>query len=361
MRQSGVNAEAYRADAVGVPLRQRAVEDIDRGGSSRAATTKGCGKGHRRKAVILRTAMTRRGRSPDVFLSSCHSTRGTRRPASGDPDTMVPSKSTKLCALSLLAAILLAASAQTQPTPSIAGSGEAADKAAIDDLVLANRVLAEQGVLDAFGHVSVRHPGNPQRFLMSRALAPALVKAEDIRAYDLDGNALDPKGPTSFPERFIHSEIYRARPDVTAVVHSHAPAVIAFGTTQIPLRPITLSAAFLPPRVPVFEIRRVAGITSMLVSNPQLGRALAATLGANSVALMRGHGMVVAASTLPLAVYRAVYTMIDARLEADAISLGGLVTFLEPEEAESANKMLDQIHLRAWELWRREAEAHLCK
>jgi ribulose-5-phosphate 4-epimerase/fuculose-1-phosphate aldolase len=279
---------------------------------------------------------------------------------------MQPSRLTGLSAQALAALgigilILLVGAAQAPQSPSIAGSEESADKALIDDLVIANHILAEQGVLDAFGHVSVRHPGDPQRFLMSRSLAPALVKAEDIMAYDLDGNALDPKGRTSFLERFIHSEIYRARPDVRAVVHSHAPAVIAFGTTQTPLRPITLVAAFLPPRVPVFEIRRVAGMTNMLVSSPQLGRELAGTLGANSVALMRGHGMVVAAPTLPLAVYRAVYTMVNARLETDAISLGGPVTFLDPQEAEDANKTLDQVHLRAWELWKREAEAHMCK
>jgi ribulose-5-phosphate 4-epimerase/fuculose-1-phosphate aldolase len=279
---------------------------------------------------------------------------------------MQPSRLTALSAQALAAVgigilILLTGAGQAPQSPPIAGLEESADKALIDDLVIANHILAEQGVLDAFGHVSVRYPGDPQRFLMSRSLAPALVKAEDIMAYDLDGNALDAKGRTSFLERFIHSEIYRARPDVRAVVHSHAPAVIAFGTTQTPLRPITLVAAFLPPRVPVFEIRRTAGMTNMLVSNPQLGRELAETLGANSVALMRGHGMVVAAPTLPLAVYRAVYTMVDARLETDAISLGGPVTFLDPQEAEDANKTLDQVHLRAWELWKREAEVHWCK
>jgi ribulose-5-phosphate 4-epimerase/fuculose-1-phosphate aldolase len=282
--------------------------------------------------------------------------------ATGDPSTMQPARSTWLHALTLVAlgigpVILIAGPAQTQQTP--AGLEESA--ALIADLVVAGHILTAQGVLDAFGHVSARHPKNPQRFLMSRLLAPALVKAEDIMEYDLDGNAVDPKGRTSFLERFIHSEIYRARPDVKAIIHSHTPAVIAFSTTQTPLRPITLVAAFLPQRVPVFEIRRAAGMTNMLVSNPQLGRALAETLGANSVALMRGHGMVVAASSLPLAVYRAVYTMVDAKLETDAISLGGPVTFLEPAEAESADKMLDQIHLHAWELWKQEAEAHLCK
>lgn len=274
---------------------------------------------------------------------------------------MQPSRLIVLCSFAVLALgvaafLPLAGSAQSPPTPSAS-----ADTALIGDLVIANHILAEQGVLDAFGHVSVRHPDDPQRFLLSRSLAPALVTADDIMEYDLDGNAIDPRGRASFLERFIHAEIFRARADVSAIVHSHAPAVVAFGTTQAPLRPITVVAAFLSPRVPVFEIRRVAGMSNMLVSNGQLGHALAATLGANSVALMRGHGMVVAAPTLPLAVYRAVYTSINAKLESDAISLGGPVTFLEPEEAETANKTLDQIHLRAWELWKRQAQANICK
>jgi len=174
-----------------------------------------------------------------------------------------------LVALGMGTVMLLAGSTQTQQTASIAGLEEGAEKTLIDDLVIADHILAEQGALDAFGHVSARHPKNPQRFLMSRSLAPALVKAEDVMEYHLDGNAVDPKGRTSFLERFVHSQIYRTRPDVNAIVHSHAPAVIAFGTTQTPPRPITLVAAFLPQRVPIFEIRRVAGMTNML--EPALG------------------------------------------------------------------------------------------
>jgi ribulose-5-phosphate 4-epimerase/fuculose-1-phosphate aldolase len=324
--------------------------------------------------TILGTAAPLATRREDFLANPQRFTHGTtrgrdERAATLRPEianTMQPTRLTWLRVLSLVAlgigtVMLLAGSAATQQAASMAGLEEGAEKTFIDDLVIADHILAEQGVLDAFGHVSARDPKNPQRFLMSRSLAPALVKAEDVMGYDLDGNAVDPKGRTSFLERFIHSEIYRTRADVNAIVHSHTPAVIAFGTTQTPLRPITLLAAFLPQRVPVFEIRRAAGMTNMLVSSPQLGRALAETLGANSVALMRGHGMVVAASSLPLAVYRAVYTMVDARLETDAISLGGPVTFLEPQEAEGADKMLEQIHWRAWELWKREAQAHLCK
>jgi ribulose-5-phosphate 4-epimerase/fuculose-1-phosphate aldolase len=243
---------------------------------------------------------------------------------------------------------------QTGPAPV---SGGPVDPAVIADLVIANHVLSDQGAMDAFGHVSIRHPSDPNRFLMSRSLAPALVTADDIMEYDLDGNPVDARGRASFLERFIHGEVYRVRPDVKAVVHSHANAVIPFSVSKVPLRPIALVEAFLPQPVPVFEIRETAGTTNMLVSSAPLGHALAQTLGSGSVALMRGHGMVVAAPTLPLAVYRTVYTMIDANLEAEAIALGGPVTYLEPEEARNADKVLDQIHLRAWDLWKRQALA----
>lgn len=268
-----------------------------------------------------------------------------------------------LAALSgtLASAALHDARAQTQQVAPAPVSGGPVDPAIIADLVIANHILSDQGVMDAFGHVSIRHPGNPNRFLMSRSLAPALVAADDIIEYDLDGNPVDARGRASFLERFIHAEIYRARPDVQAVIHSHANAVIPFSVSKTPLRPMALVAAFLPQPVPIFEIRETAGITNMLVSTPPLARALAQTLGSGSVALMRGHGMVVATSTLPLAVYRAIYTAIDANLEAEAIALGSPVTYLEPEEARNADKVLDQIHLRAWDLWKRQALAKMDK
>jgi HCOMODA/2-hydroxy-3-carboxy-muconic semialdehyde decarboxylase len=240
-------------------------------------------------------------------------------------------------------------------------SGGPAEPALLEDLVIANHVLASHGVLDAFGHVSVRHPGNPDRFLMSRSLAPALVTAGDILEYDLDANAIDARGRASFLERFIHGEIYKARADVKAVIHSHSPAIIPFGTTQVPMQPMFHISAFLSPKVPVFEIRKVGGMTDMLVSNRQLGKALAEALGQGAVVLMRGHGMAVAGPTLPLAVFRAIYTEVNARLQTQAIEIGGPITFLAPEESEKANKVIDQVHLRAWELWKREEMAKLAK
>jgi len=267
----------------------------------------------------------------------------------------------RVVALSLLLAGAIVQSAVAQPQPGPPASGGPVDAALIEDLVVANHVLTDQGVLDGFGHVSVRHPGNPSRFLMSRSLAPALVKADDIMEYDLDGSPVDAKGRTSFLERFIHAEVYRARPDVMAVVHSHSPSVIPFGTTQMAMQPMYHIAAFLSPSVPVFEIRKAAGMTNMLVGNSEIGKALAQTLGNASVALMRGHGNVVVGPSLTLAVFRAVYTETNARLQAQAVGIGGPITFLDPEEAEKANKVLEQIHLRAWDLWKRAALANMKK
>ena len=258
-------------------------------------------------------------------------------------------------AVSFLAIASSPHGAIAQQAPAPASAGQPAP-AVIEDLVAANRILADQQVLDAYGHVSIRHPANPQRFLMGRNLAPALVKAEDIVEYDLDGNAVGaPAGFTHFLERFIHAEIYRARADVNAVVHSHSPAIIPFGVTQAPLKPMYHIAAFLSPNVPVFEIRKAAGgMTNMLIGDGKLGKSLAEVLGPNNVVLMRGHGNVVVAPTLPLVVFRAVYTEVNARLQAQAIAIGGPITFLDPEEAEKANKVLDQIHGRAWDLWKRK-------
>jgi HCOMODA/2-hydroxy-3-carboxy-muconic semialdehyde decarboxylase len=251
-------------------------------------------------------------------------------------------------ALSFALIALGAPCASAQPT--------SVDQVVIDDLVAANRILADQQVLDAYGHVSMRHPGNPQRFLMGRNLAPALVTADDIVEYDLDGNAYGAKpGFTHFLERFIHAEIYRARSDVNAVVHSHSTIVIPFANTPIKLRPMFHISSFLAPTVPVFEIRNAAGgPTNMLIGNAALGKSLAEALGPNSVALMRGHGEVVVAPSLPLVVFRAVYTDVNAKMQAQAIAAGGPIVFLDAEEAALATKVVDQVHTRAWELWKRK-------
>ena len=252
-------------------------------------------------------------------------------------------------------AALLATRAAAQTPPASAGP---VDSALIDDLVAANRILADQGVVDGYGHVSVRHPADPQRYLMSRSIAPELVTAGDVMEYDLDSTAVDARGRTSYLERFIHGEIYRARPDVKAVVHNHSPSVIPFGVTGVPLRPLYHMSAFLWEGVPVFDIRGAAGGPSdMLVRTPALGRALAGTLGSRTAALMRGHGAVVVGPSLPQAVFRSVYLELNARLQAQAMALGGPVTYLDPEEAKQAAGSVGSTVPRPWELWKKKALA----
>jgi ribulose-5-phosphate 4-epimerase/fuculose-1-phosphate aldolase len=235
-----------------------------------------------------------------------------------------------------------------------------ADAELIDDLVAANRILAAEGVLDGFGHVSARHDKNPDRFLLARSMAPALVTAADIMEFALDGNAVEARGRTAYLERFIHSEIYRACPEVQAVVHSHSPAVIPFGVVGVPLRPIFHLGGFLGAGVPVFEIRDSGGpATDMLVRNPMLGAALARTLGNAPVALMRGHGDVVVGRSVREAVFRAVYTEVNARLASEALRLGqGRVVFLNDGEARAAAETNSAQIGRPWELWKATALAN---
>ena len=230
-----------------------------------------------------------------------------------------------------------------------------ADPKLLEDLAAANRILADQGVVDGYGHVSVRHPADAQRYLMSRSIAPELVTVADIMEYDLDSTAVDPRGRSSYLERFIHGEIYRARPDVLAIVHNHSPSVIPFGVSTVPLRPLYHMSAFLGSSVPVFDIRKASGqSTDMLVRDAALGRALAQTLGARPVALMRGHGCVVVGASLPVVVFRSVYTEMNARLQAQAMALGP-VTYLDDEEARRAEASVGGTIGRPWELWKKKA------
>ncbi len=245
--------------------------------------------------------------------------------------------------------------ATTSPSGAPPASGGPVEPALIEDLVAASRILAAEGVLDGYGHVSMRHPGNPERYLMSRSLAPALVTADDIMELDLDSNPVDQRGRTMFRERFLHGMIFKARGDVMAVVHSHSPAVIPFGITQVAMKPTFHMAAFLYEEPPVFEIRDVAGWTNMLITSNELGTALAKTLGQKSVALMRGHGNVVVGPNLPIAVFRAIYTEVNARLQTTALALGGPVNYLAPEEGDIiTNKEPGDVG-RTWNLWKTKA------
>lgn len=238
----------------------------------------------------------------------------------------------------------------------LSSSNGPADPKLIEDLVAANRVLADQGVLDGYGHVSVRHNRDPNRYLMSRSLAPELVTADDILEYDLDSNAVNPMGRALYLERYMHGEIYKARPDVNAIAHNHSPSVIPFGVSGVPLRPLYHMSAFLRAGVPVFEIRSAGGPgTDMLVRTPALGRALAKALGGHSVVLMRGHGALVVGTSLPHAVFRSIYTEVNARLQTQALSLSRKIIYLAPEEAQRAETTMEGTIGRAWELWKRKA------
>ena len=228
----------------------------------------------------------------------------------------------------------------------------------IDDLVTANHILYHEDVVDGFGHVSVRHPTRADRFLLSRSIAPGKVKAEDIMEFDLDGNPVDPRGRKPYLERFIHSEVYRVRADVQSVVHNHSPAVIPFGVTNAPLRPISHMSGFLAGGVPNFEIRDAGGpTTDMLIRTPQLGVAFARTLGKAAFALMRGHGAVAVGDSIRQVVYRAVYAEQNARLQAEALRLtaatgGGEINFLNDAEAAGAEAANYAAMDRPWELWK---------
>jgi len=220
----------------------------------------------------------------------------------------------------------------------------------IQELVIANHILANEGVVDAYGHVSVRDDRNPQHYLLARHMAAGLVTAADIVEYDLDSKPLNGDASGGYTERFIHGEIYKARPDVMAIVHCHAPDLIPFGASTVPLLPVSHMAGFLGEGVPVFEIRNPGGMTDMLIRNPELGHALAQTLGNKPAALMRGHGAAVVALSLHIVVGRAYYMNLNARLQAQAIALGGKVTYLDPEEAKKASAQ-DGFE-RAWEYWK---------
>ena len=231
----------------------------------------------------------------------------------------------------------------------------------VQDLVDANRILFHQGVVDAFGHVSVRHNRDSSRFLMSRSLAPGLVTAADIVELAVaSGEALSAPAPRLYLERYIHSEIYKARPDVMAVVHNHSPAVLPFTVVRgVPLRPICHMCGFLASAgrdgPAVFEIRDHAGDGSdLLIRNQALGAALATTLGEDRVVLMRGHGCAVVGPSVRVAVYRTVYTELNARLLQQALAMGE-VTTLTPAEAEATRVTNEAQVDRPWGLWKQQA------
>ena len=229
------------------------------------------------------------------------------------------------------------------------------------DLAAASRILAAQGVVDGFGHVSMRHPSAPNRYLMARSIAPALVTPGDIIEYDLDSNPCNANGRGSFLERFIHGEIYKARRDVMSVVHSHSPSVVPFGLVGVPMRAMFHNAAFIAAGVPVFDIRDRFGATDMLVSDGAKGVALAESMGSRDIVLMRAHGSVACGPTLQTAVFRAVYTEVNARIQHWTMALGGgaPMAALDEKEGRLADAVNQGAGRRAWDLWRAQVQSQV--
>lgn len=221
------------------------------------------------------------------------------------------------------------------------------------DLVIAYRILAEHGIIDAYGHVSFRSPDNPERFWMAHSVAPELVTEADLMEFDMNSEPVDARGRSAVNERFIHGEVYKVRPEVMAVVHNHSPSVIPFCCTNTPLRPIFHMSAFIGLGVPNWEIREAKEGSDMLVRDTYLGASLARKLGRHPAALMRGHGAVVVGESLAIAVGRSVYLEQNARMQFQAEMLagaGGEVTFMDDKEV--AANVVWQEYGRFWNLVR---------
>jgi HCOMODA/2-hydroxy-3-carboxy-muconic semialdehyde decarboxylase len=228
----------------------------------------------------------------------------------------------------------------------------------LEDLVIANKILFRLNVVDAFGHISVRYPGDSSKYLMSRHLPPGMVTAADIVTFDLESNPLTHQDMPQYSERFIHSEIYKVRPDVLSVVHCHARPLIPFANVKsVKLRPMFHMCGFLDCGVPIYEIREAGGMTDMLVRTAPLGKALAASLGDKYIVLMRGHGATMVGESIPEAVFRAVYAMENAtiQMQAHQLAAGGEIEFLSEEEAVLSGKGRNVP--RAWALWKHQMAA----
>jgi HCOMODA/2-hydroxy-3-carboxy-muconic semialdehyde decarboxylase len=232
--------------------------------------------------------------------------------------------------------------------------------ALIEELVTANRILARENVVDSFGHISVRHPDSPQRYLLSRSRAPDCIESDDIMEFTLDGAAVDARGHAPYLERFIHGALYEARPDVMSVVHNHSESVIPFGVTGRKIRPIYHMGASIGHEVPVWDSHDRFGDTALLVENMDMGRDLAKCIGGGATALMRGHGATVAGASIRHAVYVSVYLEVNARLQKQAMDMCemdmGNIRFLTPGEVDKVVTRTGSYGIaRAWENWCRRA------
>jgi len=220
----------------------------------------------------------------------------------------------------------------------------------LERLVAANRILANEGVVDAFGHVSVRDPRNAQRFWLSRSRSPALVELDDLMEFSLDGAVIDARGRTPYGERMIHAAVYAARKDVQSIVHNHAYDVLPFTITKEPLRPIVHTASVIGAEIPVWDIRTKFGATDMLVRSIEQGRDLAAALGNNTCALLRGHGAVVVGASIERAVLTAIYLQVNAKVLLQALQLGPPEALSAEEIERSSETQFSPLALdRSWE------------
>jgi ribulose-5-phosphate 4-epimerase/fuculose-1-phosphate aldolase len=239
-------------------------------------------------------------------------------------------------------------------TGSNAAPPDAPDPILLEDLVSANRILSDQGVIDAYGHISARDPLHPGLYWISRSMAPALVTPTDIIACDLDNNPVRASETRLFFERIIHGEIYKARPDVMAVVHNHSPSLIPFANSDTRLRPMVGSAAFLGEGAPVFDIRSVDDDGDLNICTPAQARGLTQALGQHCLVLLRGHGAVLAGDTIRQVVRRAIIAETNARQQIQATMLGA-VQFLTASEIAFASGSKPKDPDRAWQLWKQKA------
>ena len=245
-------------------------------------------------------------------------------------------------AIAALACVPLSVSAQDR---------SAAVDAVIEDLVAANRILAAEGILPGYGHVSIRHPEDPSRYFLSRSLAPELVTLEDIVEFDLDSDPVESTDFVFYLERFIHGEIYKTRPDVHAVVHNHSPTVISFGIGSTPLRPVFHMAAFFLDGLSIWDYRDFGTAGGALVDNAAKGAALAVELRNRPAVLMRNHGIAVVGDALPMVVGRSIALEDNAKMQSQALSRGDVVIYLEQDE-----ETLGSTFARSWDVWKRRLD-----
>ena len=268
-------------------------------------------------------------------------------------------KNQSLAALTIgtLVTITVVLAGQAAKTP------QAQAGALLEDLVVANRILANENILDGLGHVSVRSLQHPDHFFLSRDLAPGLVTTGDLVEYDLEGNPVNAKAPQGYRERFLHGAIYKARPDVNSIVHSHMPSVLPFTDVTTPLRPMYHMASFLLQGAPVFEVRSVQGQVGMLIDNNKVGAALAQALGNRTIALIRGHGAAIVGTTIPDAVQNSIFLDVNARVQSQAVALGGNISYLTPADVAGGNPNPQPpsppgtpgYYPRSWGIWKSKA------